>query len=94
MKHTPGPWIVCKNLTDVYAPDTDTAITNSSHPCYPDEYEAIANAALIAAAPELLEAAQRALFLIKDTWIVEHGNEQVGEAWGALERAIAKARGE
>lgn len=56
MKHTAGPWAVCYDKINVYAPETDTAITNSEHPCYPDQDEAIANARLIAAAPELLAA--------------------------------------
>ena len=40
---------------------------------------------------ELLAAAKLALALIKDTWIEEHGQRQVGEAWGALESAISNA---
>ena len=41
--------------------------------------------------PLLLDAAEKALDLIKATWIEEHGNRQVGEAWGLLETAIADA---
>jgi hypothetical protein len=40
---------------------------------------------------ELLAAAKLAFNLIKNTWVVEHGNPQVGEAWGALELAIFNA---
>ncbi len=40
---------------------------------------------------QLLEAARIALALIKNTWPYEHGQPPVGEAWGALERAIAAA---
>ena len=43
---------------------------------------------------DLLDAAELALKLIKDTWIESHGNEQVGIAWGKLHTAIAKATGE
>ena len=39
---------------------------------------------------ELAAAARLALALIKDTWIPDHGCEQVGIAWGALEAALAK----
>ena len=41
----------------------------------------------------LVEASQLALALIKDNWIEEDGNEQVGRAWQALDAAIAKAKG-
>ena len=46
---------------------------------------------LVSAASDLWIAAALALQLIQDTWIEEHGNEQVGLAWGALERALAQA---
>ena len=49
------------------------------------------NAYLIAAAPDLLDASLRALQLIRDNWPEDHGCEQVGRAWGALENAIEKA---
>ena len=39
--------------------------------------------------PGLPEAAALALDLIKATWPVNHGQRRVGEAWGALERALA-----
>jgi len=40
---------------------------------------------------QLLDAARIALALIKVTWPYEHGQLRVGEAWGALERAIEAA---
>ena len=46
---------------------------------------------LVTAAPDLWIAAALALQLIQDTWIEDHGNEQVGQACGALERALAQA---
>lgn len=46
-----------------------------------------------AAGPDLLAAAERALALIKAHFPVEHGRRDVGETWGALEQAIAKAKG-
>lgn len=51
---TPGPWEVCDDGVNVYAPDTDTAITDAQHICAPDYDQACANARLIASAPELL----------------------------------------
>ncbi len=41
---------------------------------------------------QLLDAARIALALIKVTWPCEHGQPRVGEAWGALERAIKAAK--
>lgn len=37
---------------------------------------------------DVLTALKLALQLIEDTWIKDHGNEQVGNAWGALVSAI------
>ena len=54
-KNTPGPWAVCSDGINVYAPETDTAITGD-HICAPDHSEGMANARLIAAAPELKAA--------------------------------------
>lgn len=53
----------------------------------------LAAAYLEAAGPDLLEAAEMALALIKATWPEEHGQRAVGETWGALEQCIAKAKG-
>ena len=54
-----------------------------------------ANARLIAASPDLLDACKEALALIQWHWPLEHGNPTIGKAWGLLEDAIAKAeRGE
>lgn len=39
----------------------------------------------------MLDACKTSLALIKDYWISEHGNPQVGEAWGKLEKAIEQA---
>ncbi len=36
MNATAGPWEVCKDGTGVYAPETDTMITNPDHPCFPE----------------------------------------------------------
>lgn len=60
MTHTPGPWEICYDGVNVYAPESDTAITNVEHPCAPDGLEQEDNAVLIAAAPDLLEACRDA----------------------------------
>jgi len=84
-KHTPGPWDVCEDDINVYAPNSDTAITNQDHICAPDKVEAAANARLIAAAPELLEAL-RVLLAHGGTAYEAHAKEKAREA-------IAKADG-
>ena len=40
---------------------------------------------------DLLTAAKMALALIKDTWVFEHGQKNVGQAWGSLEYSIHNA---
>ena len=53
-KHTPGPWVIGKQDHDVITVDT----TNGTAICdvYVDSDDRPANASLIAAAPDLLEA--------------------------------------
>ena len=46
---------------------------------------------LVSATPDLWIAAGLALQLIQDTWIENHGNPQVGQAWGALEHSLVLA---
>lgn len=92
-KHTPGPWSVFKHSwsdTSIAAPSFDHAIcrldinhaTEESQES--DEALMAANARLIAAAPELLQALQRAESVLRNY-----------EAWAGLadecKRAIAKA---
>jgi ribosomal protein S18 acetylase RimI-like enzyme len=104
-KHTPGPWTIeVWEYAMGNPPQRELAVQTESNriavidwdqgqdnPYTIKDNEARSNALLIAAAPELLEAAKRALGLIRDTWNMEHGNPQVGKVWGALETAIAKA---
>jgi hypothetical protein len=99
-KHTPAPWTTT-GLEDhcevgrTYHEILDSdgfEILNQNGFCTNDE-ENEANALLVSSAPELLEASIKALALIKHTWVAEHGNKQVAEAWGALEEAINKATG-
>lgn len=88
--HTPAPWKVCEDYINVYAPETDTAITNQDHICAPDQDEAEANARLIAAAPCLLEALEKALWMIESNEGTSDENDAIVDACRA---AIAKAKG-
>lgn len=99
--HAPGPWNVERPYQE---PGVYVAMPNTGLVCRlykPDAGMFVgdktvtidANAALIAAAPELLAACRTALSLIKAYWVEEHGNPVVGLAWGEIERAIAKAEG-
>jgi hypothetical protein len=85
--HTPGPWI--KEGGTVCQVDTLQTICKTSGK---DEAAQSANAHLISAAPELLEALQ---FLLAD-WIAINGDRITGSRVPAEKAiaAIAKARGE
>lgn len=64
-KHTPGPWHVGnKYPADVYAARAGHAIARAVNPQCDGECEA--NARLIAAAPELLEALNLAVKLLRE----------------------------
>jgi hypothetical protein len=91
-KHTPGPWQV--HGSHIYTADPERALLaqvfNSGSKA--SDYPLQANARLIAAAPELLEALKDALF-----HVANQGDIGVDQ-WLACERkaraAIAKAEGE
>lgn len=109
VKHTPGPWAVedpmdhC--LTIVANPEAPVydwkLIATCDWPAEGDHditsAEMKANARLIAAAPDLLEAAQNAV----EEWGMRAGDDDAllpsaeqPESIAALMRAIARARGE
>ena len=88
-KHTPGPWIVdaLRYGYDISAPEARCLITTSSDPKM--VWGAIgreADARLIAAAPELLEALESLLAQVE-----QYGHKPECDAARA---AIAKAKGE
>ena len=93
-KHTPGPWINCPSTARGAAP-------GKVHVCYLTEdrgYELLpqteANARLIAAAPELLEALRLchlALGTSERSWGAKQ--ERIAAAFAAATDAIAKAEG-
>lgn len=109
-KHTPGPWIVQPNdETDMFVPIIAGNLGGlvGGAMLWPSEIDAKdfsraeRNAHLIAAAPELLEALERADALIENLWKAvpwgqTHGLDimALNEVPSAMKRAIAKARGE
>jgi hypothetical protein len=84
--HTPGPWFVREGprgrSTDIFSPSRpDTLATTAFHGWNAEEMEA--NAQLIAAAPDLLEAL-KAVIAISDR---KH------DAWDHAKAVIAEAEG-
>lgn len=102
-KHTPGPWFLSEsdhNNSDistpdrpsVLAPDHNTApwhICRMDHGCPNVE----ANARLIAAAPELLDALKLCLPILYRLDAIRHLTDQEFPALDAARAAIAKATG-
>jgi len=96
-KHTAGPWRTF-NGTDVYPDDGDTAAMKHIADCSMagsiggDEQNA--NARLIAAAPDLLDALQHLSDVYEHIWVQLSDGEMaiVKGAWEVAERAIAKTR--
>lgn len=90
--HTPGPWIWAKSHRGLYGAGPDNAVLDYAHYegmwlASPNE---VANACLIAAAPELLEAAKYALSRDADSYLFTKLGIDVEQA---LVAAIAKAEG-
>jgi hypothetical protein len=90
--HTPGPWIVFDNGADhqIFNADQNVWIADAKKydESNPDEVaEAIANARLIAAAPDLLAALK---MLLESSDRDPKGEE---DAYQAAETAIAKTEG-
>lgn len=91
--HTPGPWIIDGvEIRAVSSHESESICVMS--PCFTD-----ADASLIAAAPDLLEAL-KAFERIKDIWLPLEAEEQHAEEMYALHMAgnkmlaaIAKAKG-
>jgi hypothetical protein len=94
-KHTPGPWSVGEGTPDI-AIITDKVlvamVTNDEDsPCEDDEQ--MANARLMAAAPELLEACEAALLLAGDDDLPDNGGYNGAAITDQIRAAIAKAEG-
>jgi len=91
-KHTPGPWRV-EDVFFIFGPDQHQTADSRTWSRTPEEDEA--NARLIAAAPELLEALQEALVLFEgydeNDFIFLH---DVGDFLKRVQMLIKKATGE
>ena len=91
MTHTPGPWHI-ENVWNVYAGRRLVAGTggySSNQNPEAVRRESIANAVLVAAAPDLLAAAERMLAAAEGADM-----EAIFDAHAATPTAVKKARGE
>lgn len=112
-KFTPGPWVVWKPSVSTHyyyrgikAADGSIIInkgTYEPHGIYgsgkdgSDREECYANADLIAAAPEMLEALEEAFEVLGPYWCTPDGdcnNEEVIDLSDKIKLLIAKAKGE
>lgn len=85
-KYTSGPWKVSKEKTGTYVTNEQDLYLACVGVLEPSPEENEANAKLIAAAPELLEACK--LIQNSNSW------DEVCKAHNLLEKAISKAEGE
>lgn len=92
-KHTPGPWHIDKHKDGIFIHDKlavyIASVTSWGKKSEKMRIESEANAALIAAAPELLEACKKAYAVIE--LIRERGQGQFVHEGKALFQAISKA---
>jgi len=93
-KHTQGQWSWYEHgKTDTSPVKVETKDQVIAEVVYKtDHEERIANARLIAAAPELLDAAKAVLQIWDDLYYNQSDPEE-REAWNTLRAAIAKAEG-
>ena len=105
-KFTPGPWKMViegsinleEGLATIDAPNAGKSTGKSicrTYESFTNEgaRENIANAQLIAAAPEMYDACERA-FLYIDSWGPLLPEGEAGKLYKALKNVLAKARGE
>jgi len=104
-KHTPGPWEISpKNEAIITGENGDVNIATMWEAFHLDERtgerveEAYANARLIAAAPDLLEALENLVFLHTCEQEGIESGQPTPEEWytavNAAEKAIQKAKGD
>lgn len=98
--HTPGPWDIACTGDAVIAGDQKLVADvmahgriRSSKTGFIPLQEGLANCRLIAAAPDLLEAAKMAVEIIRESWGNEPGAPADCQAVRILEEAIEKADG-
>jgi len=93
-KFTPGPWTTdgSEVMTEDYTTHIATAWSDTGVGRCVSRSEAIADARLIAAAPELLAALQE-LITLKDTKPHDYEQRKI-QAWRAAREAIENAIGE
>jgi len=104
-KHTPGPWRISAESQSIVEQDnqaigsklglliaTAHGYTDSGY--FPDDDEGVANARLIAAAPELLEALKIFLNEFNDFEVMKRTPIAYHKVVKAAHAAIAKAEGE
>lgn len=92
-QHTPGPWVIENN----WLQHEDGPIVGDRYLSVCMSATRLADGQLIAAAPDLLDAAERAKVLIgaRNDNLSEVARQcNINEAWHILNAAIAKARGE
>lgn len=93
MTHTAGPWMLNKNsITGPWIIEAGDLRIASSHPVSDDNGEEDANARLIAAAPDLLDAARTALASAEE-YAKEYPTGQDAMVAEILRDAITKATG-
>ena len=99
-RHTPGPWTICRTLLDGVAVRWHIAsqrdgsaypIAEHEYEGHPDAIEQDANARLIAAAPDLLEAARLGESAISDYCSVADSDDPAHEILVRVRSAIRKA---
>lgn len=101
--HTPGPWTVqprknnyidiCHNQRDMPGAITLALCRVQSRDSWIDE--SFANASLIAAAPELLDAVERLLVMLEEPHANEHAQKtEMKRSMSQAKAAIAKATGQ
>ena len=85
--HTPGPWYIHRQaLADIYADSLIASVYGSLDSLEQGE----ANARLIAAAPELLEACKAAIAHLDTIFVYYDANDAIA---AQLQSAITKAEG-
>ncbi len=93
-KFTPGPWSISTESTVCKQIDAEHHAICTDQFCFAPADEKAANAALIAAAPELYEALVEMLAASQPQRSDQPGFVYIGEAQEKATVALAKARGE